>query len=101
MESGDYENALPYLFEAVAKNPGHALAWFQIGLCRSKLGQWKESVAAYETAVKISPDFLEARRSADLIAAMHNDDPGAWCRTMAIDLILLGGDKIMLPGRSR
>ena len=38
VQSGDYENAMPHLLEAAAKNPGHALAWFQIGLCRSKLG---------------------------------------------------------------
>ena len=76
VESGYYEDALPYLREAVAKNPGHALAWFQIGLCRSKLGQWKEAVAAYDKAVEIIPDFLDARRASDLVAAMHSDDPG-------------------------
>ena len=98
VQSGDYENALPHLLEAVAKDPDHALAWFQIGTCRSKLGQWKEAISAYERAVKISPGFLEAQRSADLVAAMHSDDPGDWCRTSAVNLVLLG-IKIMAPGR--
>ncbi len=62
------------------------------------MGQWKESVAAYEKAVEISPRFLDARKSVDLVKAMHRDDPGAWRRTGAVTLVLFGGPEALVSG---
>ena len=46
----DYEKALPYLIETVKRNPGHAQAYFQIGYCLARLGQYKEAIGTIQTS---------------------------------------------------
>lgn len=52
----DYEKALPYLIETVKRNPGHALAYFQIGYCLARLGRYKEAIGPYRQAIRIRPE---------------------------------------------
>jgi tetratricopeptide (TPR) repeat protein len=52
----DYEKALPYLIETVKRNPGHAQAYFQIGYCLARLGQYKEAIGPYKQAIRIKPE---------------------------------------------
>ena len=57
----DYGKALPYFVETIKRNPGYGQAYFQMGYCLAKLGQYKEAIGPYEQAVRISPrdaDFL-------------------------------------------
>jgi tetratricopeptide (TPR) repeat protein len=57
----DYGKALPYFAETIKRNPNHAQAYFQIGYCLARLGQYQEAIGPYEQAVRINPkdaDFL-------------------------------------------
>jgi tetratricopeptide (TPR) repeat protein len=57
----DYGKALLYFVETIKRNPNHAQAYFQIGYCLARLGQYKEAIGPYEQAVRINPkdaDFL-------------------------------------------
>ena len=51
----DYGKALPYFVETVKRNPGYSQAYFQMGYCLAKLGQYKEAIVPYEQAVRINP----------------------------------------------
>jgi tetratricopeptide (TPR) repeat protein len=55
----DYEKALPYFLETVRRNPKHAQAFFQIGYCRAKLGQYKEAIEPYKQAIVLKPEDAE------------------------------------------
>ncbi len=57
----DYRTALAYLDSAVAKNPKHFMAWLHKGLIYAQLGDFKNSDACYRQALKIRPEFLDAR----------------------------------------
>jgi tetratricopeptide (TPR) repeat protein len=50
----DYTRALPYFVETIKRNPGYAQAYFQMGYCLAKLGQYKEALGPYEQAVRIN-----------------------------------------------
>ncbi|HMK52450.1 MAG TPA: tetratricopeptide repeat protein [Thermodesulfobacteriota bacterium] len=52
----EYEKALPYFLETVRRNPKHGKAYFQIGYCRAKLGQYPGAIEPYKQAILLSPD---------------------------------------------
>ena len=49
------EKALPYFVETVKRNPQHALAYFHIGYCLARLGQYQEAIGSYRQAIHINP----------------------------------------------
>lgn len=55
----EYEKALPYFLETVRRNPKHGQAYFQIGYCRAKLGQYPEAIEPYKQAILLKPDDAE------------------------------------------
>ncbi|MEA3432100.1 MAG: tetratricopeptide repeat protein [candidate division WOR-3 bacterium] len=56
----DYEIALSYFEEAVKKNPHYAEAYFGIGYCNNKLGNWTDAAEAYNQLIRIMPDDADA-----------------------------------------
>ena len=56
-----YEAALPDLEFATEKDPAFAEAWFQLGMTLGKLGRGEEKIQAYERAVDLRSDYVEAR----------------------------------------
>lgn len=44
----DWRKALKYYIQSVCVYPQYYRAWYKIGLCYQKLGEYRESVAAYE-----------------------------------------------------
>jgi tetratricopeptide (TPR) repeat protein len=66
----DYENALPYFLETVKRNPRHSLAYFQIGHCRTRLGQYKEAIEPYKQAVFITPEDADIHNNLCLVYGM-------------------------------
>jgi tetratricopeptide (TPR) repeat protein len=51
------EEKLQALIAAQSKNPQ---AWFDLGFARSHQGKTQEAIAAYQTTVKLAPDWFEA-----------------------------------------
>jgi tetratricopeptide (TPR) repeat protein len=58
--AGDYWAALEHLQEAVRLAPKSALAWFELGICQSRLGR-SEAKATLEQCLNIHPDWKEAK----------------------------------------
>jgi len=56
----DCKKALPYLENAVKKDPHFAEAYFYIGYCNGELGHYAEAIEANKKAIHIKPDFAEA-----------------------------------------
>jgi tetratricopeptide (TPR) repeat protein len=56
-----HESALPDLEFATRKDPQFAEAWFQLGMTLGKLGHAEEKIQAYERAVELRSDYVEAR----------------------------------------
>ncbi len=57
----DYHTALAYLDSALQKNPRHFMALLHQGLIYARMHDYERSDAAYRRALKIRPDFLDAR----------------------------------------
>jgi len=53
------EKALPYFIEAAKRNPDHGQAYFQIGYCLTKLGQYQGAINSYQQAIRIQPNNAE------------------------------------------
>jgi len=53
--AGKYDLALPFFFETIMNNPGHAQAFFQIGYCLTQLGKNKEAIEPYQKALQLKP----------------------------------------------
>jgi tetratricopeptide (TPR) repeat protein len=58
--TGDYWAALEHLQEAVRLAPKSALAWFELGVCQSRLGR-NAAKATLAQCLNIHPDWAEAK----------------------------------------
>ena len=56
----DFEKAAADFERFVASEPGSAIGWNYVGLCRSQLGELAVAFAAYERATTLDPAFKEA-----------------------------------------
>lgn len=61
--------ALPQLMEITQQEPNSAAAWFQLGMCRGKVGEQVAKVEAMEKAVALRPADDAARHQ--LILALR------------------------------
>lgn len=61
--------ALPLLMEIMQQEPENAAAWFQLGMCRGKVGEQAAKVEAMERAVALRPADNAARHQ--LILALR------------------------------
>jgi tetratricopeptide (TPR) repeat protein len=56
----DYDRALLFFGEVIKKNPNYAKAYFQMGYCKARLGQYPEAVEAYQESIRLKPDEADA-----------------------------------------
>lgn len=78
--SGDYESAIDKSRALCAKNPGIAAAWNLMGIALEKTSQYSEAIAAYETAIKISPLYAEAHQNLALLDLFEQRFDQGWAR---------------------
>lgn len=57
---GHYDSSLKLTSLAIAFNPGNAQAWHTRASCLSHLDSFFESRAAYDSAIKLKPDYRQA-----------------------------------------
>jgi tetratricopeptide (TPR) repeat protein len=69
----DYRSALAICQDTIAKCPGNARVYCGLGDALADLGQAEDSIAAYENALRISPDFADAHAN---LGAIFMDIPG-------------------------
>jgi tetratricopeptide (TPR) repeat protein len=69
----DYRSALSICQDTIAKCPGNARVYCGLGDALADLGQTEDSIAAYENALRISPDFADAHAN---LGAILMDIPG-------------------------
>lgn len=60
-QQGDQARALEWINKAIAREPGNALYRKNAAVTLVQLGRRVEAIAAYEKALALNPDFLEAR----------------------------------------
>ena len=58
--TGEYQKAIPLLVEATQSGYGDERAWFFLGSCYSVVGNTEKAIKAYQKAIGIKPDFVEA-----------------------------------------
>lgn len=77
LESGDSETAARLMEEAVARDRRDALAWYTLGIARSRLGQTDPGIYAFEAALALRPDDEIALRALEdlVIDATMAEDP--------------------------
>ena len=63
----DYARAEALFAEAAAADGDDAGALYGLGLALGKLGHWEEAEAAFAKALRVRPDFAEARGALDLV----------------------------------
>lgn len=63
--------ALQELQKAVILEPGSAVAWFSLGNAHGRFGDIGEAQTAYENAVHLDPNFVQARIALALVLAQQ------------------------------
>lgn len=63
LESGDPGTAAQLMESAVARDRSDSLAWYTLGIARSRMGQTDPGVYAFEAALALRPDDEVARRA--------------------------------------
>ena len=59
--------------EAIRLKPDYATAWFNLGNALAQDELWAEAMQAFGQAVRIQPDFTEAREAIDRIQNMRHE----------------------------
>lgn len=57
----EYKAAVAEFESAIEKDAGFPEAWLRMGFCFGKLGDPRRKVEAFQKAVVLKPDFIEAR----------------------------------------
>lgn len=60
-ESGQPEEAVPLLLQAVKEKPDHFEAQFNLGIAQETLGRWAQAADAYRSASKLKPTDPDVR----------------------------------------
>ena len=63
LESGDPVSAADLMEKTVARDRNDALAWYTLGIARSRMGQTEFGVYAFEAALALRPDDEISRRA--------------------------------------
>ena len=73
--------------DTIAKNPKAWLAHFNLGVTLAEQGQYASAAAAYEAALRIKPDYLDALGNLGMVFAQQgrvDDAIACWRRTAQI-----------------
>ena len=84
---GRYEEAIASYDEAIAADPGYALAHLNRGLALARLGRHEDAVASYDEAIGCDPSLARAHYSrAASLAALERSDEALASYDAAIEL---------------
>jgi Tfp pilus assembly protein PilF len=72
LQQGDWAQAEDIYRQVLAANPGVAQAWYLLGAVQQVRGQLDESVACYDQALRLVPDFAEVHNNLALV--LHRQD---------------------------
>jgi len=67
-------------------NPGNADEHYQLGYCSYRLGKKSEAVEAFQTAVRLRPNFANGWRELGQLLAERNDPEATTCFRRAVEL---------------
>ncbi len=70
-DSGQPEEAIPALLQAVARDPGHAESWHNLGSSYLMIGRPGEAIMPLRTAVRLKPGMADAAINL-AVALIHN-----------------------------
>jgi tetratricopeptide (TPR) repeat protein len=73
MKKGNYNNGKMILENILKKDPDHADALYQLGICMSKMEFYPESIAVLNKCIKIKPDWCEAYVALGFSYSMNMD----------------------------
>jgi cytochrome c-type biogenesis protein CcmH/NrfG len=73
-DSGQPEEAIPALLNAVARDPGHAESWHNLGSSYLMTARPGEAIMPLRTAVRLKPDMTDAAVNL-AVALIHNGNP--------------------------
>ncbi|MBE0577687.1 MAG: tetratricopeptide repeat protein [Desulfuromonadales bacterium] len=73
-DSGQPEEAIPALLHAVARDPGHAESWHNLGSSYLMSARPREAIMPLRTAVRLKPDMADAAVNL-AVALIHNGNP--------------------------
>lgn len=74
LAAGKLSQALGHLIKVKRQSPNNASLCFLIGKVHERLGQRTDAAGAYQEALRIRPDYAEAKQS---LAALEKGQPGA------------------------
>lgn len=75
-QEGQYESARNLFADAAAADPKDAAAQYGLGLSYGRLGKWDESADSFQQALRLVPDFPEAKRGLEIASAARDDSGG-------------------------
>ena len=70
---GHFDEALVWLRGLLLQQPNSADAWDNVGMTLARRGDWPEAMRHYDEAIRLRPDFGEARRNRALGWMGHGD----------------------------
>jgi tetratricopeptide (TPR) repeat protein len=76
LRAGEFDRAVQLLQAKMLRNPKNAQLWMLDGIALSGKGNKKDALAAFQRALKISPDYLPALEGAEQIE-YESGDQGA------------------------
>lgn len=84
---GDFQKALPYIEESIARNPHYPLSYYNKAYCHQSLEQYEKAIQSYKTAISLDPNYADAYNNLGIIYIQLN-------RTELALTTLLSADQI-------
>jgi len=77
-QTGQDDEAIKDLEEAVRQNPNHVIALDNLGSVYRRQGRWSDAQTALETALKADPEDADANYGLGMVFAQRNDSERAY-----------------------
>ena len=75
--NAEYEKAISLLEKAISKDRKYAHAYFQIGYCKNKLGNYPDAIKSLKQAIRLKPKFPESHFQLGFAYFMQKQYQGA------------------------
>jgi Flp pilus assembly protein TadD len=92
-KDGRLDVAEQILRSAVAREPGSAVAWTELGATQRLRGEFKDAASSYEGAISADPRYAPAWRNLGVLSDLYLGDPGRALRAFEQYRQLTGEDK--------
>lgn len=76
LEDGKPEDAIGHFQDSLKLRPGAAEVHYYLGVACQRLKRWPESIAEFEAAIDLKPDYAQARLALELSFRMLESDQG-------------------------